>query len=168
MKENDIHVSTRVIHANDEEEQKFKLPYSAPLLEVLQEGARLAQVTLLPNPEDPLDQLHVMFSHNEVGPPITDLQQQLGDFLKDKHEKNHFGIELVLAFRVNTRWVVAPQPELSPRQILGLLGINYQDYTLYREGSATPLPLDTVIAIERGMVFEAQRDGKYGGFQNVP
>ncbi len=167
MKENDIHVSTRVIHANNDDEQKFKLPYEAPLLDVLQEGARLAQVTLLPNPEEPLDRLHVMLSHNEVGPPITDLQQQLGDFLKKEHEKNHFGIELVLAFRVNTRWVVAPQAELSPRQILELLDINYQDYTLYQEGSATPLPLDTVMAIKRGMVFEAQRDGKYGGFQYV-
>lgn len=158
----EVHVVTEVIQSNPEE-HKFELPGSAPLLEVLCVGAQRASVQLLPNNEQPLDRLHVMFNHHEVGPAIEDLQQTLRHFLKHDQEKNHFGIELVRAFRVNTRWAVAPQPEMTPHQILDLLGINYQEYTLYKERSATPLPLDTPLIIERGMIFEAQRDGKYGG-----
>jgi len=162
MKEvHEIHVSTRVLQS-ESEEQKFKLPESAPLLEVLQVGARLATVTLLPNSEDPLDKLHALLKHDDVGPPIDDLRQALGNFIHDRDGKHNFGIELVRVFRVNTRWAVAPQPEMTPRQILDLLGLNFQEYTLYRPGSATPLPLETAIPVERGSVFEAQRDGKYG------
>lgn len=162
MKEaHEIHVSTQVLQS-ESEEQKFKLPESAPLLEVMQVGAQLASVTLLPNGENPLDRLHALLKHDEVGPPIEDLRQALGDFVHDGHGKHHFGIELVRVFRVNTRWGVAPHPEMTPHQILDLLGLNFQEYTLYRPGSATPLPLDTAIPVERGTVFEAQRDGKYG------
>lgn len=77
----------------------------------------------------------------------------------------HFGIELVLAFRVNVRWAVAPAPQMTPRQILALPAINlpYEQYTLYLPGSSDPLPLDTPITITRGEALEAQRDGKYGG-----
>lgn len=157
----EVHISTRILQP-ETEEQKFKLPESAPLLEVMQVGARLASVTLLPNGENPLDRLHAILKHGEIGPPIEDLRQALGNFIHDRDGKHNFGIELVRAFRVNTRWAVAPQPEMTPHQILDLLGLNFQEYTLYQPGSATPLPLDTAIPVERGTVFEAQRDGKYG------
>jgi len=167
MKENEIHVSTEVIKAHKEEVYKFKLPYNASLLEVLQKGAHLASVKLLPNPEKPLDRLHVMLNHHEVGHLIEDIQKPVGEFVEHHHGENHFGIELVLAFRVNTRWGVAPKHELSPRQILELFGMDYQEYTLYSEKSDIPLPLDTMILIVRGMVFEAQKNGKYGGDRHV-
>jgi hypothetical protein len=53
---------------------------------------------------------------------------------------------------------------MSPREILALPAINlpYQDYSLYRPGSAQELPLDDHIPITRGDHFEAVRDGKYG------
>jgi hypothetical protein len=161
-KEREVHVTTILI-PDYQAQYKFTLPGNAPLLEVLQTGAHLAGKNLLPNPQNPLDRLHIMLSHNNVGPPIEDLQEQIEDFLKHEHEGNHFGIQLVLAFRVNARWAIAPQPELSPRQILDLFGMNYEDYSLYNEGSSDLLPLDIPILITRGKIFEAQRDGKYGG-----
>jgi hypothetical protein len=56
---------------------------------------------------------------------------------------------------------------MTPKQILAPPAINldYQQYTLHLPGSAQPLPLDNPITITRGMAFEAQRDGKYGGQQ---
>lgn len=143
---------------------RFKLAENAPLLEVLVEGARLAAATLLPNEEQPLDRLHNLLHHDEVGPSLENLEQSLEEFLHGPGATRNFGIELVLAFHVNTRWAVAPSTQLSPRQILELpeIGLSYQDYTLYLPTSTEPLPLDTPITIERGTLLEAQRDGKYG------
>ncbi|HEV3436555.1 MAG TPA: hypothetical protein VG122_04310 [Gemmata sp.] len=146
-------------------EAKFHLPGNATLLEVLEEGAKHLHLHLLPPaPAKPLDQLHDIIKHGHEGPPIADLDQSLGDYLKEPGTTLHFGIELVLAFRVNTRWAVATSPDMTPRQILALPAINldYQQYTLYLPGSSTPLPLDTPIHLKRGEVLEAQRDGKYG------
>ena len=160
----DVQVTTRVLPAGAE--AKFKLPENAALREVLEEGARRAGVELLPPaPLKPLDKLHNIVKHDEVGPAIDDLDQPLGPYLKEKGTTKDFGIELVLAFRVNTRWAVATKPQMSPREILALPGINLDpaQYTLYPPESATPLPLDEPVAITRGMAFEAQRDGKYGG-----
>jgi hypothetical protein len=82
---------------------------TAALREVLQEGAQHAGVQLLPAAlEKTLDQLHELSQHGQVGPPITNLDQPLGAYLQEKGTTPHFGIELVLAFRVNTRWAVAP------------------------------------------------------------
>ena len=84
--------------------------------------------------------------------------------MKGKGTTKDFGIELVLAFRVNTRWAVATSSDMTPKQILALpgIGLDYQQYTLYLPGSSDPLPLDKPIHLERGAALEAQRDGKYG------
>ena len=159
----EVQVSTRVLPAGAE--TKFKLPENAALREVLEEGARHAGVALLPpSPLKPLDRLHNLLKHDQVGPAIDDLDQPLGPYLKRKDTTHHFGIELVLAFRVNTRWAVATKPEMTPREILALPAINldYQQYTLYLPGSNDSLPLDTPIHLKRGEALEAQRDGKYG------
>lgn len=159
----EIPITCRVLLDGDERFH-FKLPENAPLLDVLVEGAGRAGVKLLPNEEQPLDRLHNLLRHHEVGPAIGDLEQSLEQFLDNPDATPDFGIELVLAFHVNTRWAVAPATELSPRQILELpeVNLNFQDYTLYLPNSTEPLPLDTPITIERGMLLEAQRDGKYG------
>jgi hypothetical protein len=162
-REHEVQVSTQLL-APGAEEFKFKLPATAALLEVMQRGAELAHVTLLPNEQEPLDRLHNLLKRDEVGPAIEDLDQAVGEFITRPGTTKDFGIELVLAFRVNTRWAVAPAPELSPREILALPQINldYTQYSLYLPNSIDLLPLDTPIKIERGMAFEAQRDGKYG------
>ena len=160
----DVRVTTRLLPAGAE--SKFELAESAPLSEVLREGTLRAGVELLPPPPlAPLDRFHNILKGGEVGPPITDLSQPLGAFLKEKDATKHFGIELVLAIRVNTRWAIATGHHMTPREILALPGINLDptQYTLYLPESAKPLPIDQPIHITRGEAFEAQRDGKYGG-----
>lgn len=158
-----VHVTVKLLPAGNE--AKFNLPENVSLREVLEEGARELHLELLPPaPQEPLDRLHGILKHDEVGPAITNLDQSLGMYLDDKGTKPDFGIELVLAFRVNTRWAVATSPQMTPKEILALPAINldYQQYTLYLPGSATPLPLEQAITITRGEALEAQRDGKYG------
>ncbi len=161
--QHEIQVTSRLL-TPDAETFKFKLAQTAPLLEVLQRGAEFAHVTLLPTKDAPLDRLHNIVRHDEVGPAIDDLDQAVGEFVTRPGTSRNFGIEVVLAFRVNTRWAIAPKPELSPREILALPEINldYQQYSLYFPNSTDLLPLDTPIKIERGTAFEAQRDGRYG------
>jgi len=139
----------------------LELEREAPLAEVLERGLEKSGNQLSPEPRPPVDKLHNL-RHDQVGPAITDLEEPLWKYLREPHTTHDFGIELVRAFRVNTRWAVAPEPQMTPRQILGLVGLDYQQYTLYRPGSSDPLPLDSPIEMKRGEVFEAQRDGKYG------
>lgn len=160
----EVQVTTRVLPAGDE--ARFKQPENATLRELLDEGARRAGVELLPPlPLETLVRLHNILKHDEIGPAIEDLEQPLGPYLKQKGTTKDFGIELVLAFRVNTRWAVATRPQMTPREILALpgIGLDHTQYTLYPPESARFLPLDDPITIARGMALEAQRDGKYGG-----
>ena len=160
----DIHVTTQIL-GNGATEEQFRLPANAPLLEVLQEGAGRAGAALLPDRDHPLDRLHNLRPVDGVGPVIDDLTQPVGPYIKEKNTSRDFGIELVRAIRVNTRWAVAGQAEMTPRQILELPGIELDptSYTLYLPGSAEPLPPDTPVPLTRGTALEAQRDGKYGG-----
>jgi hypothetical protein len=162
-REHEVQVRTQLL-APDAEQFKFKVPETALLLEVMQRGAALANVELLPTQDAPLDRLHHIVKHDEVGPAIDDLDQSVGDVVKMPGTSKDFGIELVLAFRVNTRWAVAPKLDLSPREILALPKVNldYTQYSLYFANSSELIALDTPIKIERGMAFEAQRDGRYG------
>ena len=67
-----VQVTTWILPAGAE--SKFELPDNA----ALQEGALHAGVQLLPPaPEKPLDQLHDLSQHGQVGPPITNLDQPL-------------------------------------------------------------------------------------------
>jgi hypothetical protein len=158
-----VNVTTRVIDPPTPRE-RLRLDANTPLLEVLQEGAAAASVVLLPSTAEPLDLLHNFLQHDELGPPILDLEQPVGEFVRSPETTQHFGIELVLAFRVNNRWAVSPSVQQTPRQILALPSINLDptEYTLYLPGSTEILPLDTPLTITRGMALEAQKDGKYG------
>ena len=159
----EIKVSVRLLGSS--ETADCRLPQTATLLELLQRGAEKLGQELLPSQDHPFDLLHNVLRHEEVGPPIANLDQELEDFLKEHGTTHDFAIELVLSFHVNTRWAIAPKSLLTPREILALNGINLDptEYTLYLPGSSDPLPIDTPITITRGMLIEAQRDGKYGG-----
>lgn len=155
---------TAIILDPRSEQFRFDLPRHSQLLEVLQTGANLAAAQLLPNDDEPLDQLRNFTNDRDLGPPIADLTEDIGTFVRRPHTTRHFGIELVRAFRVNTRWAVAPEASMTPRQILELplIGLDYTQYTLYLPGSTEPLPLEVDVRVARGQAFEAQRDGRYG------
>ena len=160
LADKDVHVSVRILGSH-EPPFELVLEREAPLLEVLARGLAESHNQLIPVPNPPVDRLHNL-RHGEEGLAIPDLDQPLWQYLRQPAASRDFGIELVRAFRVNTKWAVAPRPELTAREILGLVGLDYQQYTLYKLGSAIPLPLDQPVKIVRGEVFEAQRDGKYG------
>jgi hypothetical protein len=144
--------------------QEFEIASEATLLDVMERAATLAGVALLPPMERPFDHIHEM-NGDCIGTGIEFLDQTLAEYLRRGDRSPHFAIELALAIRVNTRWDVAPETSMSPRQILSLprIHLDHKEFTLYLPDSTAPLPLDTPIRLERGIDLEAQRDGKYGG-----
>ncbi len=163
MKPNDHDLNvTSCLLPNRTDTHSLKLPASAPLIEVMRLWASVAGYTLLPDSDAPLDRMHNIVKHDEIGPPIEDLQQPTGEFIKAPHTSHDFGVELVRTFRVNTRWWIAPKESMTPHEILDQVGLDYREYTLYRGQSTDLLPLEETVSVNRGDIFEAQRDGKYG------
>lgn len=159
MNDHEFQVSTKVLGQGAV--YQVHVAPTEPLLHVLQRGAEVANEPLLPSSSHPLDKLHNLRG-GDVGPAITDLDQPLGQFLRNPEATKDFGIELVLAIRVNAQWRVATATSMAPRQILELFELNPSEYSLYLGQRADPLPVDTAILLKRGEGFEAQRDGKYG------
>ena len=155
------HVSVRVLHHGDEKEHRLEFSSAVLLLDVLLTGAEAAEVRLLPPGAAPLDRLHNV-RDGKVGPAIENLDEPLDKYLQHEGEGHHFAIELVDAFAVNNRWAIAARPELTPREILALVGLSHEHYTLYPPHSDQLLPLDTPTKVCRGEKFEAQKDGQYG------
>ena len=155
------HVTVRVLNHGDQKTHRVELSNSALLLDVLLTGAELAGVKLLPPGESPLDRLHVI-KDGKVETAVENLDEPLDQFLGRTGSSHEFGIELLDVFAVNNRWAVAPKPELTPREILPLAGLSYEQFTLYPPHSDHMLALDNPVRVHRGERFEAQRDGKYG------
>jgi hypothetical protein len=129
---------------------------------VLDEAAHKLDVKLLPNGHNPLDQLRGVYEHHRIGEPLN-LNLTVEEFLHQEDKTHHFGIELVLAIEINTRWRVAPEKEMTPKAILTLAGLSWEQYSLYYPAdSVNPLPPEVPVKLHRGQRFEAQRDGKYG------
>jgi hypothetical protein len=158
----EVEVSVQKFHGPTHERRHFRMPREATLLEVLDRGARELGEHLLPSPEEPLDRLRGVYRDHEVGEPLN-LELTLGEFLREEPRTHHFAVELVLAIRINTRWRIAPKEEMTPKEILTLANLPWQEYSLYYPcDSVDPLPPDTPVKLHRGERFEAQRDGKYG------
>ncbi len=145
---------------------RIRAHLSDPLLTLMRQGATTLEVDLLPPGADarPLDLLRWRQPDGSYSAAIDNLDQALWSLLRTHRGPRRFGIELVRAFSVNTRWAVAMAPAMAPREILALPQINlpFQEYSLYRPGGTRELPLDEQIPIIRGDHFEAVRDGKYG------
>lgn len=158
-----VEVSVGLLPDLEKTTRRFTVPRDAPLLEVLDEGARKLEVKLLPDPRDPLDQLRGVYDGAEKAGAPLDLKLTLAEFLRQPDATDRFAVDLVLAIQINTRWRVAPSEQMDPRAILTLAGLSPQDYSLYYPpDSVDPLPPDKPIKLYRGERFEAQRDGKYG------
>lgn len=157
----DAEISVELLHDPEHERKHFRMPREARLLEVFDDGAKKLGVKLLPNPETPLDRLRGVYEHH-AGEPLN-LELTLEDFLKEAPRTHHFAVELVLAIQINTRWRIAPEKEMTPKAILALAELSWEEYSLYfPPDSVEPLPPDTPVKLHRTQRFEAQRDGKYG------
>lgn len=157
-----VEVSVELYGDSDHRRERFRTSRHAILLEVLDQGAQKLDVKLLPDVREPLDHLRPVYRDHETGEPL-DLSLTVAEFLEKEPVTHHFAIELVLAIQINTRWRVAPEPEITPKAILVLAGLNPEEYSLYFPAdSKEPLPPDTPVKLRRGQRFEAQRDGKYG------
>jgi Prokaryotic E2 family E len=147
----------------DGKEVKFVAGLSDTLRQVFEIGAHALGKSLLPpGGSQPLDILRCRErnGHN-WSEPLTNLEQPL--WLALAHGcTRHFGIEYVLAVKINTRWGIAPSANATPRELLTSFGFDPTEFSLYRASSADLLPPDTPLSIKRGDKFEAQKDGRYG------
>lgn len=160
-RKHEIEISVEKFHG-PHERRHFRMHREATLLEVLDKGARELDEHLLPNPEKPLDILRGVYEDHQAGEPLN-LELTLEEFLQEEPRTHHFAVELVLAIRINTRWCIAPEKEMTPKEILALAGLPWEEYSLYYPpDSVEPLPADTPVKLHRGERTEAQRDGKYG------
>jgi hypothetical protein len=158
----EVEISVEKFHEPTHERRHFRMPREATLLEVLDRGAQELGERLLPKPEQPLDRLRGVYKDHQAGEPLN-LELTLGEFLREEPRTHHFAVELVLAIQINTRWRIAPENEMTPKEILTLADLPWQEYSLYFPcDSVDPLPPDTPVKLHRGERFEAQRDGKYG------
>src|SRR2546422_3294182 len=126
----EVEFLVEVLHHPDHEPRHIHVKRDATLLEVLDESARKLDVKLLPNPHTPLDRLHGVYEHHRVGEPL-DLDLTVEDFLRQEPNTHHLAIELVLAIEINTRWRIAPENEMTPKAILALAGLPWEQYSLY-------------------------------------
>jgi hypothetical protein len=162
VEKHEVEFLIEVLRQPDHEPRHIRVKRDATLLEVLDEAARKLDVKLLPNPRAPLDRLHGVYERHHVGEPL-DLDLTVEDFLRQEPKTHHLAIELVLAIEINTRWRIAPEEEMTPKAILALAGLPWEQYSLYFPAdSVDPLPPDSPVKLHRGQRFEAQRDGKYG------
>jgi len=157
-----VHLGIRELP--DGEEIKFVAGLSDTLRQVFEWGAdNLGKPLLPPGGAPPLDILRCRERNgHRWSDPLTNLEQPL--WLALAHGcTRHFGIEYVLAVKINTRWGIAPSANATPRELLTSFGFDPAEFSLYRADGADLLPPDTPLSIKRGDMFEAQKDGRYGG-----
>lgn len=149
-------------------EVRFKASLTHTLLEVFEEGAQhIGKPLLPPGSNQPLDVLRCRERHGEGwSDPITGLERPLWLALAQGCMR-HFGIEYVLAVKINTKWAIAPFSTMTPRELLTSFGFDPSQFSLYKPDITEPLPADTAISLHRGNTFEAQKDGRYGASATV-
>lgn len=147
----------------DGHEVKFKASLTDALLEVFERAAHeLGKPLLPPASKNPLDLLRCRARHGDGwSDPITGIERPLWLVLVESCSR-HFGVEYVLAVKINTKWAVAPSEKMTPRELLTSFGFDPSQFSLYKPDSTEPLPADTPITLHRGEKFEAQKDGRYG------
>lgn len=158
-----IRVLVSVQQWPDGEAHRHRPRLTDTLLDIMQAGANeLGLVVLPPAPQEPLDFLRCQKRRGRGwSEPLLELQTPLWLALVNGCSR-HFAIEFRLAIKINSKWGVAPAPEMTPRELATLFGFDPTQYSLYRASSAELLPPDTPLLLKRGDCFEAQKDGKYG------
>jgi hypothetical protein len=159
----DLHVSLSVQKLPSGHATHFHAHLGDPLLRVYEKAAEaLHELLLPPAPSPPLDLLRYRSREGEWRPPLSSLETPLWEALADGMTR-HLGIDYQLIVRINTKWGVAPSPQMTPRELLTAFGFDPAQFSLYRHDSSEPLPPDTPLHLQRGEHFEAQKDGRYGG-----
>ena len=154
-----VEVDARILPQG--EVYEVRLDKKATLLELLEATIARAGETLIYSNEQPLDTLHNL-DRKGVSPAIEMLDEPVDDYLRKPHTSKDFGVKLVRAIKVNREWRVAPMETMTPTEILGLFNLD-ASYGLYQPNQPNALSPDTPIPVTRGLVFEAQRSGAYGG-----
>jgi Prokaryotic E2 family E len=140
----------------------FKASLTDTLREVFESGAQeLGKLLLPPAPAAPLDALHFRARRGGWGEPLTGLDRPLWLALAQGGTRR-LGIDYKLVVKINTKWGVTPSASVTPRALLEAFGFSPNEFSLYTPDGTEPLPPDTPLALERGRVFEAQKDGRYG------
>ena len=144
------------------------MPLRVTMAEAMRLAGDVAGMPILPPPgELPLDGIY-------WAPPdrseqrVEDLKETVFRFLARHRGPRRFAVDLRRVFQVNSSWLVAEAPTMTPRAILQLFGQDPDLYDLYKPGSPDALPKDTAIAVERGDRFEAQRKGRVGDLPASP
>lgn len=158
-----VKVQVSVRELPDGKRHQFKAKLTDTLRQVFEQGAQeLGKPLLPPPPAIPLDTL---LCHKRGGDtwsePLTELDRPLWLALAQGCTRR-FGITYVLAIKINTKWGIAPSEHATPRELLTNFGFDPAQFSLYRANSADLLPPDMPVAIPRGDMFEAQKDGRYG------
>lgn len=158
-----VKVTVSVRELPDGKRYQFKAKLTDTLRQVFEQGAQeLGKPLLPPPPTSPLDTFHCRKrGNNEWSEPLTELDRPLWLALAQGCTRR-FGIAYVLAVKINTKWGVAPSEHVTPRELLTSFGFDPAQFSLYCADSADLLPPDTPLAIQRGDMFEAQKDGRYG------
>jgi len=141
---------------------QIKAALTDTLREVFERGAKeLGKELLPPGSDTPLDTLHCRERGGDVWSElINNFDRPLWLALAQGCTRR-FGIEYKLAVKINTKWGVAPAAA-TPRTLLDSFGFSPNEFSLYTLDSNTPLPPDTPLSLQRGQMFEAQKDGRYG------
>lgn len=142
---------------------ELKVSLTDTLREIFELGAKaLGKPLLPPQHSQPLDILRCRKRHTQDwSEPLTNLELPLWLALLQGCTRR-FGIEYVLAVKINTQWGVALASTMTPRELLTSFGFDPAQFSLYKTDSAEPLPPDTPLSLNRGDMFEAQKDGRYG------
>jgi hypothetical protein len=140
----------------------IKASLTNTLLEVFERGAQeLGKPLLPPAGAAPLDTLHCRERGGGWSAPLTGLDRPLWLALAQGCTRR-LGIDYKLVVKINTKWGVAPSASLTPKALLDAFGFSSSEFSLYTPDGKDPLPPDTPLALQRGQMFEAQKDGRYG------
>lgn len=158
-----LHVSLSVQKLPSGHTTHFHAHLGDSLLRVYEKAAdELHEPLLPPAPAAPLDLLRYRTRGGEWHPPLSSLETPLWEAMADGMTR-HLGIDYQLIIRINAKWDIAPDQQMTPRALLTVFGFDPAQFSLYRHDSSEPLPPDTSLHLHRGECFEAQKDGRYGG-----
>lgn len=157
-----VKIALSVRELPDGKPAHIKASLTDTLSEVFERGAQeLGKPLLPPTGMAPLDTFHCRERGGGWAAPLTGLDCPLWLALAQGTTR-HLGIDYKLVVKINAKWAVAPAASLTPKALLEAFGFSSGEFSLYTPDGTNPLPPDAPLALQRGQMFEAQKDGRYG------